>query len=278
MLVKTLEILNPPVISDKDNLTIAFKKINERGIGRIIIANPKVEGILSTRDLLSIFLSFCTNGCTQGDLYKLSTVEASQYMTSPVTVITENADTLEAITLMVTRNFGSLVVINEQGIPSGIITERELLLEFQDLDPLFPVYHFMTKKVSTIDQHTDLTTATKQMLRRGFRRLPVVDEDKNVLGIITAADSIKSAAKSVTKLDPDIFFAKTVKDIMRTPLVVIEEDRSINEAASMMIEKSIGSLVILDDAGKIKGIITERDLLIALHYQIHLSYVGKLKT
>lgn len=41
--VKTLMIQNPPVIAKNDKLISAFKKINEGGIGRIIVANDKIE-------------------------------------------------------------------------------------------------------------------------------------------------------------------------------------------------------------------------------------------
>ncbi|AWR97378.1 CBS domain-containing protein [Acidianus sulfidivorans JP7] len=273
MLVKTLEITKPPIISKDDNLLSAFKKINERGIGRIIISNDKIEGILSTRDLLYVFLSFCPNGCSQGDLYKLGNSIASNYMTSNPVVVNEKYDTLEAITLMVTRNFGALPVVDDTGKPTGIVTEREMLLQFQDLDPLFPVSMFMSKRVTTITSDILLDQATRQMLHRGFRRLPVIDDEGKVIGIITAADSIKYAAKCVEKMDPDYFFTKKVKDIMKTSVMTIEEDRSINEAAAIMIDKNIGSLLILDDIGRPKAIITERDLLIALHYQLHLPYV-----
>ncbi|ARM76024.1 CBS domain-containing protein [Acidianus manzaensis] len=278
MIVKTLEITKPPIISIEDNLLTAFKKINERGIGRVIIANNKIEGILSTRDLLYVFLGFCPNGCTQGDLFKLGNSLASNYMTPNPVVVYEKDDILEAITLMVTRNFGALPVVDEIGKPTGIVTEREMLLQFQDLEPLFPVGMFMTKRVTTITSDISLEQATRQMLRRGFRRLPVIDEDGKVIGIITAADSIKNAAKCVEKMDPDYFFSKKVKDAMKNLVVTIEEDRAINEAAAMLIDKNIGSLLILDDSGKPKGIITERDLLLALHYQLHLPYVYGLKS
>lgn len=278
MIVKTLAISNPPIITSEDTLLTAFKKVNERGIGRVIVANNKIEGILSTRDLLYVFLTFCVNQCSQGDLYKLRSAVASNYMTPNPVVINEKADSLEAITLMVSRNFGALPVVDDIGRPTGIVTEREMLLEFQDLEPLFPVSMFMSKKVTTISEGVSLEQATRQMLHRGFRRLPVIDAEGKVIGILTAADAIKYASKSVEKMDPDQFFAKKVKDAMKTQIITIEEDRSINEAAALMLEKNIGSLLILDDVGKPRGIITERDLLIALHYQLHLPYVYGLKS
>ncbi len=277
MIVKTLKIINPPIVSLDGKLLEAFRKVNDRGIGRVLVANEKLHGILSTRDLLSVFLSFCPTSCTQGDLYRLGNANAADYMTPNPVTVTEDTDVMEAMTIMVTRNFGALPIVDVKGKPVGIVTEREFLLAFQDMDQMFPVSKFMSRKVSTVYSETLLEQATRQMLNRGFRRLPVVDEDGKAIGMITAADSVKVAGKAVNKLDPDAFFGRKVKEVMRNKLITIEEDRSINEAAALLIDNNIGSLVILDKDGRPKGIITERDLLIALHYQMHLAYVSQKK-
>lgn len=62
---------------------------------------------------------------------------------NPMTV-GEDQDALEAITIMVTRNFGSLPVVNALRRPVGLVTERDFLLMFQDLDPMFSVSGFVT--------------------------------------------------------------------------------------------------------------------------------------
>ncbi|AEB95415.1 CBS domain-containing protein [Metallosphaera cuprina] len=273
MLVKTLMITNPPVVSVNDGLKEAFKKVNDRGLGRVIVADEVVKGLLSTRDLLSVLISFCPTSCTQADIYKMGVSQVSNYMTVNPMVIEENQDALEAITIMVTRNFGSLPVVNMLKRPVGIVTERDFLLMFQDLDQMFSISNFITPKVNTVFKETLLEQAVRQMLRRGFRRLPVIDEEGRVVGIVTAADAVKAAAKMVEKLEPELFFSRRVKDVMKTPVITIDEERSANEAAALLITKGIGALMVLDKEGRAKGIITERDLLIALHYQLHLPYV-----
>ncbi|BCS93031.1 CBS domain-containing protein [Metallosphaera javensis (ex Sakai et al. 2022)] len=272
MIVKTLMNPNPPVISVTDGLKEAFRKVNDRGLGRVIVADEVVKGILSTRDLLSILMSFCPSACTQADLYKMGVTQASGYMTVNPMTVGEDQDALEAITIMVTRNFGSLPVVNALRRPVGLVTERDFLLMFQDLDPMFSVSGFVTPRVNTVFRDTLLEQAVRMMLRRGFRRLPVTDEDGKVVGMVTAADAVKAAAKAVEKLEPELFFGRRIREIMKTPVVTVEEDRSVNEAAALLITKGIGALLILDKEGRAKGIVTERDLLIALHYQLHLPF------
>lgn len=55
-----------------------------------------------------------------------------------------------------------------------------------------------------------------------------------------------------------------VKDLMEVPPVTISENATVDEAASMMWEKNIGSLIVLGESGDMVGIITERDMLFAV--------------
>ncbi len=53
---------------------------------------------------------------------------------------------------------------------------------------------------------------------------------------------------------------KTIRDVMSKPVVMIEEDRTVAEAAKLMGERRIGSLIVTRDGEPI-GIVTERDVL-----------------
>jgi CBS domain-containing protein len=67
-----------------------------------------------------------------------------------------------------------------------------------------------------------------------------------------------SREKAVEKLS-----ART-KDLMEVPPIVVSEETTVDEAASLMWEKNIGSVIVVDSAGKIAGILTERDMLFAV--------------
>lgn len=271
MIVKTLMITNPPIVSTNSKLLEAFKKVNDRGIGRVIVVNGEIKGIISTRDLLTYVVERCENGCDKGDIFSLVEKDIKLVMTPNPVYVYEEDDVMDALTLMVARNFGSLPVVDEKKDVTGIVTEREMLLLFQDLDQLFSVKKFMTRRITTVYEDVNMLDATKLMIKRGFRRLPVTNEDGKIIGIITAADSLKLLTKAILKNDPDMFFAKKVKDVATTEIYSIDPEKSINEAAAIMLMKKIGSLLILDNQSKPEGIITERDLIIALHYQLHLK-------
>ncbi|RLG82871.1 MAG: histidine kinase [Thermoprotei archaeon] len=66
-------------------------------------------------------------------------------------------------------------------------------------------------------------------------------------------------------------FPIRVEDLMSTPPVVIKRDTTIEEAAKIMGENNIGSLMIVNEEGAIEGIVTERDMI----YAIAENKVGK---
>lgn len=54
-----------------------------------------------------------------------------------------------------------------------------------------------------------------------------------------------------------------VEDIMVSPPVVVDRNTSIREAAKIMYEKRIGSVLVVDESMKLVGIVTERDIVFA---------------
>ena len=55
-----------------------------------------------------------------------------------------------------------------------------------------------------------------------------------------------------------------VKDFMEAPPVVVSEGTTIDQAASTMWEKSIGSVIVIDKEGKMAGILTASDIVFAV--------------
>ena len=54
------------------------------------------------------------------------------------------------------------------------------------------------------------------------------------------------------------------KDLMQVPAITVTEDLVIDEAAKIMWNRNIGSVIVADSAGKMEGIVTERDVIFAV--------------
>jgi len=162
-------------------------------------------------------------------------------------------------------------VLNSVGRLTGIVTEREMLLLFQDIDELLSVRRFMSKRVRTAYKDAKVRDAVSIMAKGGFRRLPVTDETGKVIGIVTASDIVRRMDKEIRKGNPEEYMGKPLHEVMNRNVLTVRPEDSVNQAAARMIIERVGSLLVLDENGKAAGIITERDLVIALYHQLHLT-------
>lgn len=119
------------------------------------------------------------------------------------------------------------------------------------------VEKYMSHTPVTIRDNTVYSKAFNIMQEKDLHHLPVVNAKNEVVGILTRRD-LQIAAQHFREAPVE------VSDVMHTPVVTISPDEPLLEAARQMIDKRIGGLPVLDDNGKMVGILTETDLLRAL--------------
>jgi acetoin utilization protein AcuB len=109
--------------------------------------------------------------------------------------------------------------------------------------------------------------AMELIREKKIRRLPVVDEKGDLVGIVVEKDLLKAAPSPATTLSvyeiPYLLSKLKVRDIMTKRVVTVEEDWPLEEAARVMIEHKIGSLLIVR-GNRLSGIITETDIFRAM--------------
>lgn len=110
-------------------------------------------------------------------------------------------DTLDkAIELLVEKNITGIPVINEDRTLAGIITERDILSYMLEQDAIthltdsnlceHTVYHAMTANVIAYDEVTPLAEICECLVSHPFRRVPIIDKDRKLVGIISRKDII----------------------------------------------------------------------------------------
>lgn len=108
--------------------------------------------------------------------------------------------------MMRQQHTGDLVVVDdadENREPIGILTDRDIVLEViaQGRDPArTPVRDVMTTQLVVAAASEDVDTALERMRSHGVRRLPVVDENDCVLGIVTLDDLLRVHAEQAAAL------------------------------------------------------------------------------
>jgi CBS domain-containing protein len=117
-----------------------------------------------------------------------------------------------------------------------------------------PVRDIMTRPVITADAELDILSAAKKMSSANVGSLIIVSGDKPT-GILTERDLVKKVLAQGT--DPR---SLKVAEIMSYPVVSIEPDASLREAAALMLRSGVKRLPVIFQ-GKLVGIITDTDLV-----------------
>ncbi len=125
------------------------------------------------------------------------------------------------------------------------------------------VHERMTPNPVTVHPNTPFEDALHILRDKKIRRLPVVDNQGNLVGIIVEKDLLyasPSPATSLSVFEIHYLLSKLeVKDVMTKRVITVGEDCPLEEAARIMVDHKIGSLPVLRDR-KVVGIITETDV------------------
>ena len=122
---------------------------------------------------------------------------------------------------------------------------------------------WMTKDPVTITEDTSMIKAIHIMKEHRFRRIPVVTAGR-LVGMVTDRDLKEASPSKATTLDVhELYYLLAelqVKEIMsRNPVSVLAND-TVEHAAQVMLEHTISGLPVVDQDGKVVGIITQSDV------------------
>ena len=110
------------------------------------------------------------------------------YMIKKKEIVTPEDSVTSAIELMIENDIGSVIVVEEEtDSVVGIFTERDILRRFMTSRSKFihlKISEVMTAPVHTVNPDTRLGEAVKMMRKFDVARLPVVDKDNHLLGIL----------------------------------------------------------------------------------------------
>jgi len=117
----------------------------------------------------------------------------SAYMTYDVVTVESNEKVSDLINLIKTTHHDGFPVVNNGKIV-GYISARDIV----GAKPNTTVEKWMTRKVISASPTTTITEVARRIFRTGIQKLPIIDEEKNVLGIISNIDVIRSQIERVT--------------------------------------------------------------------------------
>lgn len=131
---------------------------------------------------------------------------AGEYCNRDVVVIEKSESVREVVKLMRSNHVGDVVVIEKRDqsvIPLGILTDRDIVVELVaedvDLDAV-NVGDVMSDQLVTVDNGTKLLDAIKLMRIKGVRRLPVVNAEGELQGILTVDDLLELIVEQLSDI------------------------------------------------------------------------------
>ncbi len=133
------------------------------------------------------------------------------------------------------------------------LKDRILALLEENVQPQVTVLEIMSWGVNTVKVSDSIAEVAKRMTIRGHEGFPVVDEDGHLQGLVTRR-IIDIALRHGMHNEP-------VRKIMRTGVVTVQLHDPVQVVQKRMIESGWGQIPVMDDQGRMVGIVTRTDLL-----------------
>jgi predicted transcriptional regulator len=124
---------------------------------------------------------------------------------------------------------------------------------------------YMTRNVRTVQRDHDLLALSEMFEQDDFNSYPVED-DGQIVGIITKFDILKCFAFTPNQMLPRYhdLMSRKVGDVMTPEFIYVSPDTRLTRVLQIMVEHRIRSIIVLDSAQKLVGIVAREDVIAAL--------------
>ncbi len=133
------------------------------------------------------------------------------------------------------------------------------------------IKEIMTSDVMSVHDSEKLSAVARIFRENPIHHVPVL-KGKKPVGIISTQDIFKLIfdfdSTDTRMLDTLLDHTYNIKDVMTDKLVIFEEESTLKEAAKILSDSSLHSLLIVDKKGDLTGIVTTTDLISFLYKNI----------
>ncbi len=183
-------------------------------------------------------------------------------MNEEVILAEENDQVSHARNLMLKHGYSRILVVDPEGKPVGILTEKDLTRKMRSNGPKWKrrtidkisIRRVMTPNPLTITPFREVREAVELMIKNDISSIPVTDGDE-VVGIVTKSDLMDFYRQKYTG-------KWKVSDLMTSEVVTVNENHSIGHVISIMEDQKIGKVIVMRDNEPV-GIITSANISFA---------------
>jgi len=186
-------------------------------------------------------------------------------MTRDPLTVTPETTIKQAANILSERTISSLPVLDEHGELCGVVTEADLIRETFVSDPrshLLPldenddirstyVEEVMTPHVVTVHEYADVAQAADLMVTSSIKCLPVVDDRRHLVGVLSRSDRVRVRARSDDVIEREVD-ARLVSMGHPDWLVDVTDGRVEIAGPDTSVDRSIAQII----AREIPGVVT----------------------
>jgi CBS domain-containing protein len=228
----------------------------------------------------------------------LPDVRIEEVMTRTVTTTHPEALLAEVVEKLLDKDYTALPVVDAANRVVGIISDTDLLqrgdMEVsislkKAVDPELAralitrlrrsnrtVAQVMTKEPVTIAPDASLSAAARTMTQRGLKRLPVVDSEHRLLGIISRLNILNVLAAGYLPQEAPRHSAsahrasaRSVAEVMDTDVPTVSPDTGLSEVLALLARTAVKRVIVVDGERHVVGIISDTDLVVRMSRETH---------
>lgn len=254
----------------------------EHGVDLIVVGAESHRSLGSTADRVTEAAP-CSVLVARIDL---PSIRVKDVMTKEVFAIAPTTPLSQVVKLMVERGLKATPVVENEKVV-GIITGGDLLaragMEWRlSIQRILPEHLFlkqiqqlsaagktaqdiMTTPIITIQEDESVAMAAQMMTECHIKRLPVLNEQGTMVGILSRMDILALAAS--WDLSNEIFpamavaQARTAEDIMSRDVPTVAPDAPLGEVINAIVSTPLRRVVVVDDRRRVLGIIVDTNLI-----------------
>lgn len=280
----------------------AHSRIHTAAILRLSQDLPLVIEIIDSPEKISLALDVITPMVREG-LITLEDVEVIRYthrylnplpvdkpiseiMTRQIVTLDPDLTVFQAWELMLRHMVKAMPVVDQNQHVLGMLTDEDLMhragikphlsvasrmdeetlreqFELLRSSPL-SVREVMSSPAIVLNQNDSLGSAAALMAKHEIKRLPVLDQDEKIIGVISRVDVLKQLISPEVKpihkkMPPDS--ARVVKEIMYSDVPVVSMDSDLGDIVNAMIEGGMRRLIVVDKHRRPVGLISDSDVV-----------------
>ncbi len=278
--IATTDYIEVDVGTRMGKVRSTFENGNPKGI--IVTNDGEYEGVISEREVLQSHV--------EDDAKVAALIKPSR--NDPAPKIDRDEDVRETARLLIESN-SKVAPIFENGDLWGVITDDAILEAVIDNLDALSVEDIYTDDPITLEEDDGIGKAINHLREHGISRLPVVNENGYLTGVVTThdiADFVIRENHTTTTGDrvgdTQRLLDVPVYDIMNSPVETTTLDVTAKEAVETMLEKDYAGLMVTpdDDDRIVIGVITKTDVLRALtfteeeHMDVQITNISMLDT